>query len=321
MASGLEQPEFKRAFRDAAALLGPHQTVRACMAVLLDRGGDDGYWMRMLPLEKWQFRRVGALAVTARGISYAEVCVTSRKPASPLLSLAKAAAKGAKNFTCFTWKADRDALSDVEVSQLRASPYGPYGQVAFAADGRRMRFGLSQHGQAVLTTIRMLAGSELPRSGSSGELRTDGIYASGIDDLDMGTLFYHFDGSGFALGGRYDGTVRDWVDEATSGAGERIPYRRVGPRYESVEEPRYRKTFEVLPDGRLVLRYHVNEQSSPEFGGFASELWFVPFDRLGQYWGTPPAAVPESPQWWPVLLPNGEMEAPDLGHVRARVKG
>jgi hypothetical protein len=305
--------------------LGIRGQVRHCAAVLFDRGGDDGYWTRTLPLKSFKYRRCGLLVVTQDGVAYAELCATFPKPSSGIGFAARLAVRGKGSFGYYTWAARKGEISDVSVQHVQDSPYGGYASITITANGQRMRFGLSEGEPSVLScisSIRYLAGTSLSLFGAPPRPpRTDGIYLIGASRLLYPFQFIHFDESTFIL--RNTGKVRTELEQILAGGPEltRKRYRWAGEYYLTDEEPSSQKAF-VVADDRLVFDYPIDRRNSPEFGPGVFDLVFVPFNEIGEKWGdsTLPGPWP-APDWQPVLTSAGEIEAPDIGFVRPRAKG
>ncbi len=310
----------------ARQAIGGWDQFRMNAAVLFDRGGDDGYWIRTLPFQNFKKRRCGLLVVTPDAVGYAEVCATGARPGSSLGMLARLA-RGTKNWACYTWAARKGEISDVSVQHIVHSPYGGYASIAITANGQTMRFGLSEGEPAVLSTvsaIRHLAGTGLSlHGGTPRPPRTDGIYLFGASQLLRPIRFLHFDQSTFVL--QDTGKVRTTLDAvlARDSDIQRHPYHWNGDHYLTGEaNPNSQKAFIVADDGRLIFDYLIDRGKSPEFGERVFDLAFVPFDEIGENWGEP--TVPPGwpmPSWEPVLTSTGEIEAPNIGQVRARAKG
>jgi hypothetical protein len=306
--------------------LGIRGSVRHCAAVLFDRGGDDGYWMRTLPFKNFKYRRCGLLVVTQDGVAYAELCMTFPKPSSGIGFAARLAVRGKGSFAYYTWAARKGEISDVSVQHVQHSPYGGYASITITANGQRMRFGLSEGEPSVLgciSAIRYLAGASLSLPAAAPRPpRTDGIYVIGAEQLLRPFRFIHFDESTFIL--RNTGTVRTELDAILPGSPElrREPYSWNGECYLTDEPSRSQKAFTVADDGRLIYDYLVDRGTNPEFGPGVFDLTFVPFNEIGEKWGeaTRPGPWP-APDWQPVLTSAGEIEAPDIGFVRPRAKG
>lgn len=306
--------------------LGINGSVRHCAAVLFDRGGDDGYWIRTLPFKSFKNRRCGLLVVTRDGVAYAEVCATRPKPSSGVAFAARLAVHGKNQWAHYTWVARRGEISDVSVQHVQHSPYGGYASITITANGQRMRFGLSEGEPSVLSVIsaiRHLAKAGLPLRGATPRRpRTDGIYVIGAQELLRPFRFIQFDESTFAV----QDTGKVWTTLGMVMGGDpavrRSSYRWGGECYLTDEESRSQKGFMVADDGRLVFDYLISRGKNPEFGESVFDLAFVPFSEIGEMWGEPTLPGPwPSPDWEPVLTSAGEIEAADIGFVRPRAKG
>lgn len=329
MGETIDIPTYARAKSDAWTAADNRRIRCACAAVILDHGGDNGYWMGILPQPQFEYRRCGALVFTDNDtVAYAEPCTLKPKPAG-VLGFALRAAKGIRNFRSFTWSATADEIHDISVQPIVRTPYGAYAEVTIFARGENMRFGLSQGEPSASTCIsrlRTLARQSLPFDGfASVEPRTDGVYLLAAAELLTPFDVLYFDGSDlavFATGKLHATLAHIRSDEATY---PREQYRRDGDWYvtEHHSQSGLGKYVVVLPDDRVLFQYKSDRLDATIMasGGITHEREFVPFDAIDEKWGVASATSWPQPDWMPVLTATGSIEAPDIGAPRARAKG
>lgn len=313
---------YGMAYSELIDVLGRPKVADYCAAVLFDRGGDDGYWINILPHKEFDSARKGVLMVSNEGIGYAEPCALKPRPSNAGLVLMTVRAK--KYIKCYTWVAQRGEISDLSVDLVVHSSHGAYASVSFSARGQRMRFGLSAgrpHALLCIAAIRNVIGDVLPFDGTRSEPpRTDGIYVAAVNQFKRPYLFFHFDGSTFT---RHEtGDMWDSIERVRAGTVSRQPYSKAGDYYLSGEEnPKSRKLMVATDGGRLLYQYQV-DQDNRRLGPQTYELNFVHFSEIDESWGKPSAAASwPKPEWMPILTSTGEIEAADLGRPRARAKG
>jgi len=329
MADKIDIPSYGRAKSDACIAAGKGRLRSACAAVILDRGGDNGYWMGILPHPQFQYRRCGALVFAENDVvAYAEPCTLKPKPAGAL-GLAIRAARGTRSFRSFTWTATAAEIHDISVKPIVHSPYGAYAEVAIVARGQEVRFGLSQgevSASTCISRLRTLARQSPPFDGfASIEPRTDGVYVLAAAGLLTPFDVLYFDGTDVAVfaTGKLHATLNH-IRSAES-TYPREAYRKEGDWYvsEHHSDPGLGKYIVVLPDDRVLFQYKSDREDSAimESGGITHERQFVPFDAIDENWGVASATSWPQPDWMPVLLTSGEIEAPNIGSPRARAKG
>ena len=321
------EPKYGAVQAPALALLGAPERFRECVAVILDKGGDNGYWMRILGNENYHFRRAGALVITPDAVCYSEKCAVMPKPTSTTSRLKFLAGGKERAFGDFLWLAEKEDIEELVVHPICHSAHGAYAAVEITALGRHIHLGLGfgrPHVQDCVAALRHLAGTGHPlHERSAGEPRTDGAYVFAANSRSHRFQGWVFDGSTAALLGMND--VSRNLDDLRSGSWKvtQNRYRAEGDHYViDNEDPDLRREVFVQPDGRLVFQAAMHRGKPDEYGERTSEFEFVRNSNLTERWGLPTiAGSPPAAVWPPVLTRSKDIEAPDIGATKARVKG
>jgi hypothetical protein len=309
----------------ALAALGHPDKFWDCVAVILDKGGDSGYWMRLLGNENFQYRRVGALVITHDEFAYGELVSSRPKPrsgagATIMLARGKNAA-----FADFVWIADRDEIDEIIVHPVNLSPHGAYASVELSAYGRRVQFGLDvgrPHVQNCISALRHIAGAELDLSQSAGVPRTDGIYLLAANNRKshfQGIVFHESKAGLLALS-----DVPKDLAAIRSGTWQPnlYPYKTENDHYViDHKDPGLRRHIWIQGD-RLVGQIEKQGGLVGGYGQGSEEYLFVPDSELIPGWGS--ATIPwplPAPSWGPVLSATKDLVAEDIGVPKARMKG
>jgi hypothetical protein len=296
------------------------------VAVLFNRGGDDGYWMRILGNENFSDRRVGALVVTPSEIAYAELCAFGPRPRTKGRMLLTMARGGDKALGFYKWTATSSEIDTLTVTPVWHSAHGAFATLEIGARGQAMTFGLyaADTVQKFVSAVRHVARAEhdvgMP---SHGEPRVDGVYLFCAKKPSHRFDAVTFDGEqAYYLS---LGDVAKSMGEIASG--EWKPQGcacRTDGGYTVIasEDADWERRAIVLSDGRLVLQARHWLSTPDAYGNNTQEFAFVPDSELRDGWGKPtiPGPLPAS-DWPPILSPGGDLVAADIGRPTARVKG
>jgi hypothetical protein len=302
--------------------------LRSWQAVVLDHGGDDGYWMRLLRDPELIENRVGALVIVPGAIAYSEVAPRFKVPldansyktpgralAGFALTAARIKLQGAQAHGFWTWKANASEVASVEFDPAVDSLHGAFAVLEVAARGETARFGVIWSRPltpACLAAARELADACHSANGpSSRPPRTDGLYVCAAHTKKSRFWAIHFDDRGGAViihvndVARAYATIRDGSWQVT-----RRPYGEERNQYSvGYDEP---VRIRVLDDRRLVFQFASWDQvqGRPTACG---ETRFVTGEELMAGWGTVRCPV-STPRWTPELTSNGDLRAPDIGY-------
>ena len=313
----------------AAALsgLGHPQRFFDCVAVMFNKGGDNGYWMRLLGNENFDRRRVGALVITADALCYGELCATRPKPRSSAGMMMIMARGKERAFANYTWMARRGEIADLIIHPVNLSAHGAFASVEIAARGERVHIGVDvgrPNVQYCISALRHLADMDHDiRAESSATLRTDGLYLMAANTRRNQFLGWYFDDTTAAVLSLNDPAKS--LNDLRSGEWEpaRDSYYIANGHYLIEDnDPDQRIHAYVQPGGRLVMQSDMHRGKADEHGERTSEYLFVRDSELSPGWGLPtiPGPLP-GPSWLPVLTSSGDLVAEELGIPRARVKG
>jgi len=189
-----------------------------------------------------------------------------------------------------------------------------------------MRFGISE-GQpsstACVTAIRHFAGESLPFSDvQSVQPRLDGIYITAAHSVMYPYHLVIFNESTFARFTTSSPNASIERSRSSDPTIDRPIYRRNGNHLLSEEDHEAQKDMVVLPDGRLLYQYVVNQGEDAFWGVATHEYVFVPYSEIGERWGQAPSDTKwPAPDWMPVLTQSGEIVAAELGASQSRAKG
>lgn len=291
-------------------------------AVLLDEGGDNGYWMRLIGQENCTWRRIGALVITPDAIGYSEPIATAGDPGKSGLKSAVFLARGGpdKLFVDFTWIAQRAEITAVEFEAAVDSPHSPYARLRVVTTSRTLSFGVDVGVPSVshcVAAARSLAGAprSVANSPSTREPRTDGIYicAANTKDYQLYALYFSDTDAAATL------NIHDAKDALQSiRDGSWRPDFRTCARSEdgaafTLGPPDNEMYFAILDERRLVYqRARLSGSAKAGMPEHCGEMTFISNDELAAGWGTVRSSA-TCLDWLPRRSASGWILAADLG--------
>jgi hypothetical protein len=317
-------PNYSRIKNIAYRALGsPNIPCCGCEALLLDRGGDDGYWMRLIGKTNVTYRRVGALLITPSDVGYAETCMTKTEPKSTL-GWGVTFLNKEKLVADWTWIASGPTIESVSIESAVASEHGAYVAATLKASGEVHRFGINlaePYWPFCLSQLYHLSGEYPIDKGSSNDPRTDGVYAFASYSKSCKFFGLYFEDGQAALFSTHDladafRRIRDgsWKPKSD-------PFRKeMNHIVIDDEDPGKVTRVMILDDGKLF--YQSTNASVERTDGFErpfGEMVFIPEEKLGEKWGLPLTKTVPFPTW-PPLLANGRLVAANLGHTGAQTR-
>jgi hypothetical protein len=313
-------PNCAHALSVGYAHLDKPSECRSGIALLLDCGGDDGYWMRMIGGEA-DHRRVGALLISAQELVYVEGYSAHSQPKSTL-GFAKILAQGKQRaFGDYLIAADSERINKVEFEPVVPSEHGAVAVLTISVEDVPWRFGIRAGiptTPALVTAACALAGgADMAGRTQAEPLREDGIYVVASDTpKHKFNLVRVEDGRAYSLSVHNPRKAldelhsREWSPPSFAVSGTDGHYVLTNDQGEKKWE------LYMLGEGRIAkqLAAWQGENEATGIPDTFSEMAFVSDDELQPGWGLAQGRyyVPD----WGVQLDNeGQLVAPDLGRI------